>query len=307
MRRLLIPVCIIIVLALIALIPVTQAYKLNINSSYFNVYQNLATAKGWAKWYPNFKDKGDSIARDSTNGFNIKSSSSTVFLQKKGLGAFNVKVTQGNDVSSYDCFITVSDTMGITKLNVSRQANLYIYLWWIIANTKKETFVYSLKNYLEDTRQYYGFVINKQVANEKLMIVKRQKSISDGICQNNRDMLKYLLDFSFKEKLSIIGPVQLQYISSIKDSTEIMVGLPVAEKQSTGTGVQYMGAPSGKVLVGYFKGKYKDRQKLYQAMSLYLADHYLHPQTKPFEKFENNQLPSDNENMVTLQVIIPYV
>jgi effector-binding domain-containing protein len=307
MKRLLIPVCLIIVLALIALIQITEAYKLNINSSYYNVYQNLATAKGWVKWYPGFKDKGYRITRDSLDGFNITSSSSSVVLQKKGLGAFDINVTQGYDVSLYNCYVTVSDTMGISKLDVSRQVNVYKYLWLKITDTNQKSFIYSLKNYLEDTRQYYGYIINKQVTNEKLMIVKREKSINEDICPKNRALLKDLLDVSVKEDLSIIGPVQLQYVTSIKDSTEIMVGLPIAKKQGAISGVQYMPAPGGKVLVGYFKGKYKDRQKLYQAMSLYIADHYLHANTKPFEKFENNQLPSNEETIVSLKVIIPYI
>jgi effector-binding domain-containing protein len=307
MKRLLIPICLIIVLALIALIQITEAYKLNINSSYYNVYQNLAMAKGWVKWYPGFKDKGYSIARNSLDGFNITSSSSAVVLQKKGLGAFDIKVAQGNDVSSYNCYVTVSDTMGITKLHVSHQINAYKYLWRKISDIKQNAFFYSLKNYLEDTKQYYGFIINKQVVNEKLMIVKREKSINEAICQKNRAMLKDLLDVSLKEDLSITGPVQLQYVSSIKDSTEIMVGLPIAKEKGAISEVQYMPAPGGKVLVGYFKGKYKDRQKLYQAMSLYIADHYLHANTKPFEKFESNQLPSNEETIVALKVIIPYI
>jgi effector-binding domain-containing protein len=307
MRRLLTALCVIVVLLLVAFIPITQAYKLSINSSYFNVYQNLSTAKGWVKWYPGFKDKSYKITRDSLDGFNITSSSSAVALRKKGLGAFDIKVARGYDVSSYYCYVTVSDTMGITKLDVARQVNVYKYLWLKITDTNQKSFIYSLKNYLEDTRQYYGYIINKQVTNEKLMIVKRERSINEDICPKNRAMLKDLLDVSVKKDLSITGPVQLQYVTSIKDSTEIMVGLPIAKKQGAISGVQYMPAPGGKVLVGYFKGKYKDRQKLYQAMSLYIADHYLHANTKPFEKFENNQLPSNEETIVSLKVIIPYI
>ncbi|MES2268952.1 MAG: hypothetical protein V4520_19460 [Bacteroidota bacterium] len=307
MRKLLIPICLVIVLALLALIQLTQTYNLNINSSYSNVFQNLTTAKGWAKWYSPFNNKDAGIAINSTGGFKIQYASSVVALKQKGLGAFDVEVTDGYNVTQYACFVTASDTLGITKLYVSRKANMLKYIWWLIKDTKSKTFVYDLKSYLEDARKYYGFVINKQLAKEQLMMVKRQKINNNNICQSNRAALRSLLDFSSINKLKITGPVQLQYLTSMNDSTEIMVGFPVAKKQGEGAGIQYMDTHSGKILVGYFKGKYKDREKLYAAMSLYLADHYLHEQTKPFEKFKDNQLPTDNDGTVELELIIPYV
>lgn len=306
MKRWLISASIIFLVALTALIPLRQAYQLSINSSYYNVYQNLASAKGWGKWYPGVNDSDRSVVTNKTGGFRIEDGLLTVALKQTGLGAFDVEITNSSGVNKYTCFVTASDTMGITKVNVSRKANVFKYIWWLIRDTRKETFAYKLKNYLEDTQRYYGFVISKQVAKEQLMMVLRQKSVNNNICLNNRTALKYLLDFSSTMKLKITGPVQLQYISSMKDSTEIMVGLPVVKKQKKGAGVEYMDTHGGKVLIGYFKGKYKDRQKLYTAMSLYLADHYLHDQTKPIEKFKDNQLPYSDESAVDLQLVIPY-
>ncbi|AMR31555.1 hypothetical protein A0256_09005 [Mucilaginibacter sp. PAMC 26640] len=306
MKRWLIPLGILFVLALTALIPIRQTSQLIINSSYYNVYQNLATATGWVKWFPYFKSNAAVISRDK-GGFKITNALSAVVLKQIGLGAFQIEVTLGNNIVQYDCSVTASDTMGVAKLNVSRRTGLLKYLWLYVKDFNDDTFAYNLKNYLEDPLQYYGFAIKNQVVENKVMMVIRQKSARNNICQDNLAAFRYLLNFSTSEKLKITGPVELQYVASMSDSAEVMIGLPVAKKLPQAIRIQYMDTYGGKVLVGYFKGKYKDRQKLYAAMNLYLADHYLHEQTKPLEKFSNNQLPDKDESTVDLQIIIPYV
>jgi effector-binding domain-containing protein len=306
MKRWLIPISILLLSGLAALIPIKQNYQLNINSSYYNVYQNLATAQNWAKWYAPFKNNRN-VIDNGVKGFKITSPSSNITLVKIGLGAFIINASQGNDLSYFNCFLMANDNMAVTKVMVSSHTKIGQYFWSIITANKKELFIDDLKNYLENTKQYYGFLIKKQVVNEELLIVKRQTSFNNIICKSNRAVLKQLHDFSSEANLPTTGSVLLQYLSSGKDSTEVMVGLGINKKGITNNQVQYMKKPGGKVLVGYFKGKYKDRERLYKAMMLYLTDHYLQPQTKPFEKFEDNQLPNNNESLVNLQVLILYV
>lgn len=307
MKRWLIPLCVIIVLVLTALIPVRQTYQLNINSSYFNVYQNLSTAQNWVRWYPSFKDYERNITGNNANGFKIKNAIAEITLQKTGLGFFNINISRGNGVGSYDCIVFTDDKISTTNVVIRRRISLFKYLWSTLSNDKKESFIYSLKSYLEDTRRYYGFVIKTRVDHDKILIVKRLTSFNDSLCQNNRQVLKQLHAFTAGAKLDIKGPVQLQYTSSTNDSTEVMIGLPVNKKQVSATMYQFMETPRGKIVVGYFKGKYKQRQKLYDAMMLYLGDHYLHAQTKPFEKFVDNRLPINDESIVDLQLVIPYI
>ncbi|MBL4676029.1 MAG: hypothetical protein JKY70_07480 [Mucilaginibacter sp.] len=307
MKKWFIPAGIVLVLAAIAFIPVKQSYQLSINSNYYNVYQNLASAQNWVKWNPDFLGKNAKIDSSGVNSFCVKSPLSTAKLQIVGLGAFNINVSGGSGAGLYDCVVTTTDTANVTRAFVRHRSRLAGYLWAAIKNDTNSTFIYKLKSYLENTRARYGFLIGKQNTHDQFFIVKANKLPADSVCSGNIKMLKYLKALSAKFKLDTSDTLRLQYLSTVNDTAEVILGVSISKEKVTDKTVQFMQMPGSKVLVGNFKGKYKDRQKLYQALYLYMSDHNIHQQTKPYETFTNNTLPLNDESIVDMQVIVPYV
>ncbi|RFZ90610.1 hypothetical protein D0C36_16710 [Mucilaginibacter conchicola] len=306
MKKWLIPAGILFLAAALALIPVVQTRQLTINSSYFNVYQGLAKAQNWAKWYPYLKTERASVQGDSVNNFKIKGRSSKIELRTIGLAAFNVNITGNKGAGSFQCVVTANPKMNVTDMIISRHYKLLGYLQAIAGGDGDETFIDDLKNYLEDPLSYYGFAMKLQTTKDQFLIVKDGKYLTDSVCPDNIATLNYLKNVAAKLKLKT-GELRLQYVSAIKDSTSLILGIAIQGERHADSAVQYMQMPGSKVLAGTFKGKYKDRQQLYRALYLYMADHNMHQQTKPYETFINNQLPANDETIVDMQVIVPYV
>lgn len=307
MKKWLIPVGILFVLIIAAAIPVTQTTQLTINSSYFNVYRNLVKAQNWLKWYNNLKNNSSNIEGDSANNFKIKGRSSSVNFKTLGLGAFKVNISASSNARSYICVVTTNENVNATNVMISRHFKLFSYLLTIAKGDDKNTFIYQLKKYLENPLAYYGFAMTEQVTTNQFLIVKQSKYLTSNICQKNLATLKYLNDTAAKLKLKTTGELRLQYVSTVTDSTELMLGLVIKGERPTVKNLRYMQMAGNRVLVGSFKGKYKDRQNLYRALYLYMADHSMHQQTKPYETFKNNTLPTNDETIVDMQVIVPYV
>jgi len=291
-------------------IPVTKSDTFKINAPYDNVYQQFTSPKNWVNWQPDLKkiSKSNTIKIDSSKtGFQITAPSIAVNLQNLGLGNFVVTQTQNNKLYNYSCILTPESTSNKTLATIISEIHLFGYISSFIIKDDKQPPIAGLKSYLEDTRLYYGFMIRKELTTEKLIAVKRGSFINSGLYQQTGKMLNQLKGYLLKNKLKIVSPLQLQYVTITKDSVQVMLGFPVDKKAATANDIEYMAMPKGKILVGYFNDYYKNKEKLYNAMRQYMRGNYIHPMIQPFERFDNNKLPAGDSSLVNMQLIVPYM
>lgn len=299
-------------LVLMAFVPVTKHSVLVINANFSNVYQSLNNPQNWVKWQPDLKDHAGNTAfkNESANAqFEITGKGIKFKVKKNGLTDFDILKTRTRlDKSEYN-YILIADSSTLkTDVFVIQKTNVLGYLKSFVAGDPYQgTPVNDLKVYMEDPRLYYGYEITEQIAHEKILIIKRRTILKDLVYKNNQAFLKSLDSIAKKNGVVVTDAMQLQYISAVGDSVTMIMGLPVNKKISTKGDAENMGMPGGKVLVGHFKGKYSDRKKLYRAMQLYLADHFMHTQTLPLEKFTHNKLPVNDDDKVDMQLVVPYL
>lgn len=306
MRRWLVVLAIAITLLLLGFVPISQSYALMIKAPYFNVYQSLTLSKNWLRWSTAFKENQKTIVRNTPNGFTISGPQTKVDFQKGGINEFHVDVKQGAGFTSQNCYLEYGAGNNSVKATVISKTYLFNYIWSFIAGSSvKETSIQDLKRYVEDSRRYYGFDIRESSTSNKLLVIKRGKLLTASVSHQNKIMLKQLKDFIIDRGLLQNAPVQLQYISTVNDSSEVMIGIPVNKSRLNGS--EFMAMSGGNILVGHFKGIYRNRQRLYAAMQTYVADHYFHPYTKPFEIFTSDQLPESDESKVDMKVVILYM
>jgi effector-binding domain-containing protein len=228
-------------------------------------------------------------------------------LQNMGLGSFGVTENRNGKLNIFSCILIPESTSNKTLATVLSKTNLFGYLKGLLLKDDKPSPVAGLKNYLEDTRLYYGFTIRKELTSEKLIAVKRGSFINSDLHQQADKMLSQLNGVILKNKLKIVSPLQLQYLSTTKDSVQVMLGLPVDKKVTPSNDIEYMTMPKGRILVGDYSGIYKDKEKLYDAIGRYMRDNYIHPIIRPFERFDNNKLPASDTTVVNMQLIVPYM
>lgn len=291
-------------------IPVTKSESFKINAAYYNVYRQFISPKNWLNWQHELKETANTnqIKIDSNKtGFLVTAPSLSLSLQNAGLGNFFITKTQNSKTSSFNCILSPENTTNKTAATVIFKTNIFGILLAAIANNGSQSPLAELKTYIENTRLYYGFTIKKELTSEKLIAVRKGAFLNTGLYQNANRMLDELKCFIANNNLKIIASLQMQYVTVKKDSTQIMLGLPVNKKIPVNNDVEYMTMPKGKILVGNFSGVYKNKEKIYDAMRRYMADNYVHAMIQPFERFDSNKLPASDTDVVNMQLVIPYM
>lgn len=306
--------CIIVLLLLLAafaggFIPVTKSENFKIGVSYYNVYRQFISPENWLKWQPELTTQNASKIKIDSNksGFVITTPSLMFGLQNTGLGYFIVSRTRDHTTYNYNVLLTPENTTNKTLGLITRKTNVFGWIKSFITNDVDQSSIAGLKKYMEDTRLYYGFLIKKERTPAKLIAVKKGTFVNSGLLRGGNTMLNQLNVFISKNNLNIVAHVQMQYVSIKKDSTQIMLGFPVDKKIIPANGFAFMTMPKGRILVGYFRDRYKNRDKLYDAMRQYMTDNYIRPLIQPFERFDNNKLPANDSEVVNMQLVIPYM
>jgi len=291
-------------------IPVTKSESFKIDASFYNVYHQLISPESWLKWQRDLTvtTNATEIKIDSNKaGFMITTPSLMLSVQNMGMGNFIVSKTQNRKTYNFNCVLTPENKTNKTIALITRKTNIFGWIGTLVTKDGNQSPVSGLKTYMEDPGLYYGFTIKKEVAPEKLIVVKKGTFLNTNLFRDGNTMLEQLNSFISKNNLEIVAHLQLQYVSAKKDSTQIMLGFPVDKKVTPTNEVAYMTMPKGRILVGYFSDRYKNKNKLYNAMRQYMNDNYIRPLIQPYERFDNNNLPSNENEIVNMQLVVPYM
>ncbi|MGZ3871339.1 MAG: hypothetical protein ACXVJD_00390 [Mucilaginibacter sp.] len=290
-------------------IPATKSATLKINAPFYEVYRQLVSPKNWMRWQPDLnRTRSNNIRSDSTQtGVRISTPAITFKVGRDGLGGFQIIKTKNGKDYNFNYILVPDDPENRTTVLTVIKTNIFGRIWSGLTGDTQQSPVTELKKYIEDTQLYYGFVIKKELSPEKLIAVLRGDFLKKDLYPQRNMMLSRLHRFASQNKLEQLYPLQLQYVSETNDSVQIMLGLPVNKKVAVSDHAAYMTMPRGKILIGYFNGPYKYKDRLYNAMRKYMNDNYIHPMIQPFERYKGDKLPSGQDSMTDMQVIIPYM
>jgi len=290
----------------IGFIPFNQHVFVKIDASYFNCYQQLFNVDGWQKWYPNGKNKQAAVTLiNSQNIFEFTFRGESVLVKKESSNILSISKVINKQHINYS-YTLVPDTNPLnTNIIVTFRTNLINY---IIPSLQKarisETNINCFKNYMEDVKQYYGFDLRIDFAAEKNIVVKSKKVSSAGIYIAINQMQTKLNNFIALKHLGQKGPVMIQFIPKQNDSIQLLMGIPVNEKNVSGNGFLYMYIPATKTIIADYNGKYQDKKAVYEAIEKYLQDKYLHKKIAPFETY-GSKMPSNGNEKVSFKLNCP--
>jgi effector-binding domain-containing protein len=166
----------------------------------------------------------------------------------------------------------------------------------------------SLKNYLEDVKQYYGFDIQLQKIKDTLVIAKITVASKTNQQKTLADLYKDILAYANKNDLGIndTTPRMVNFYEINKDSVKIMAAIPVNKKAPLINDLSYLEMPShGKLLVGFYEGSYTGLKKLYTAMNRYIVDKQLEIIAAPYERFLTNPVSSYDSLHMKIELCYP--
>ncbi|MEN0054588.1 MAG: hypothetical protein AAGC65_13025 [Mucilaginibacter sp.] len=299
-----------LITVIVGFIPVTASVGVHINAQYVNLLQQLQVAHNWIKWQPQLKQAGSDFKVDSTSqGFHIKAHGTVLKVKFDNSSSFTVTQLINDKQAEYNYTVGPDSSINNAIIIVSYKTNLLGY-WRSKFSDQgiKDNPVWNVKAYMEDTQLYYGFKIERRQTEGKLMLVKKMTVPKTGWYSQSNQAQVALNNFINNNQLHPVDVVQVQVTNIPADSVQLMVGIAINKKANVaGTPLQLQQMPAGKILVGYYRGLYKNKQKIYGAMQLYIQDKYLHSLILPIEKFTDNKLPQSDNDIVNMQVIIPYI
>lgn len=299
---------IVVFLALTAacFIPVNQQKSTVIKLPLLNIYSFLNNPKNWEQWHPLLKtDSNKIIIKKQSDSFSIKTPNFKLNVKSKGTD-FDIDEQLNNRVTNYTYqLIPVSDEyLNKTLVSVNKKTIAIKYLIDMIrpASFSDDHFS-ALENFLTTDSLYYGCkIVKTKVPFGNLIVIKRGVPKKFEFTEAAK-MLALLKQYLSTQNIKQTQPVIAQFSDKGKDSSQVNIGLFVNKKVNSENEIRYVSMPvGGPLYTAKFYGPFNKRQKVYDGLQRYFADHLYQSAVLPFEMYLDNKLPTSDTDPVNIKV-----
>lgn len=315
MKKLIVIAIVLITAAfLVHLIPVTSHKKIKIATSAIKVSMQLNNADNWKKWHPDIKTAFEkdstrcSTTRDYKNHFfKISTPLLTFSVESPSSIHFKIKSVEKNKSLHYDIFLSATPDINLTEVFIENHISLFDWMFsYGKHQTNKTNFMDYLKEFMENDSLYYGFPIEiRKVADSNVASLNKHVAIREKFTVLDT-VFKELKEYVIYNQLTIMGAPMLQFTELLNDSISVLGMLSVNKQANNKNKIRCMKMPvNGRMLVGYYKGKFKDRIKLYSAMQQYLLDKNIVSIVSSYENYQNGKLPQNEDSVVEIELYFP--
>lgn len=315
MKRIIIIVVLVIVgIIIICLIPVTEKNTISISATELIVSQQLNNADNWKKWDTDLKNAAENdsakyiVINDyQQHCFSINTSQQFIQVKSRSSNHFEITIQKEGNTSLYEVMLSSGKDFKSTVVITEKKVSVFLSILSSAKNkTNGEQFINYLKTFLETDSLYYGFSISIQpVMDSNIVIYKRQVSSAEkfSVLQQMYGTLK---DYIYINHLEIMQPPILLYNSISNDSVTAVTMFAVNKTAPNNDSVRCMKMPvKGRMLVGKFRGKYKDRIQLQTAMQQYCLDKNIISIVSSYDKFTDNRVPENEDTIVEMEIHFP--
>lgn len=297
------------------LIPVKEEVSISIAAPVISVSQQLNNAANWKKWNAGLKVafKNDSancvvITDYQQHRFTIKTANQSIEVKSHSSSNFEVTIGKGGNSGLYKVSLTAGKDVKSATVFTEKKTSLFSSIFLPAhSKTVTENFIHSLKVFMETDSLFYGFNISVEpVIDTNVVIYKKQ--VSNAVKFSVLPQLyKNLQNYIAFNNLKILQPPMMLFTYLPNDSVSVVamlaVNKPAAAKNDS---IRCLQMPvKGRMLVGKFKGKYKDRIQLQTAMQQYCLDKNIISIVSSYDKFTNNRVPENEETIVEMEIHFP--
>lgn len=312
--KILIPLILSGLLISIFLIPVTEKSTISIAAPELAISQQLNSAENWGKWNVSLKkdlhqDSGkyQVINEYSLHTFSISTPQQSLLVKSPAGNSFDITNKKNNGTFHYNVLLNFDKKSNSTSLFIEEKIPLFTSIFSSSKKKNPDTSVFSyLKKYMETDSLYYGFSIGiRNVVDTNIVFLTRHITLKEKFVAPPA-IFKELLEFTTANHLAVTQPFILQYNQLPPDSLNIIAMLAVNKILPKKSSVNFMTMPiKGRMLVGYFKGKFKDRIQLQIAIQRYILDKNIYSILGSYEKYLNNKLPENDDSIVKIEMYFP--
>ncbi len=312
MKKILIILLLISAVIIIYFIPITKNEDVIIKNNFDNVLSSLNNPANWVKWHSTIKNLQPankeqlSFSSDaSAHHYTFTNKKDSIIVETTNALFYDVREYDKGNFFSYAFEIIPSlNATNFITVRITERTPLLFYLFPFLHTDHGEKAAMDLKNYLEDTREFYGYdmkieqVVDTVFATEMITIA--------------RDELYKMLPVEFakikffikENSLTQTGFTSVSYIPK-SDSITLILGIPVNKFVRTNAKIYCVNIPKGRMLTAIYEGKFGERKNIYQAFKMYTKDKVLENVGAPFESYINDQLPSSDSSIVKFKLYYP--
>jgi effector-binding domain-containing protein len=306
----LIPIVILLIIAALAFFPVTVIHTETIASNFDNTYRHLNNLNEWQKWNPQLKKICSSNCQKEIvqNGKLLRvifsNANDSIAITKPIPLSYNIDGFDNNNFVSYNLIILPSSSNNSLQVQSIEKVKLFHYLFFSSSSSYGQSALTALKNFLEDTKNVYGFLIETEKVTDTVFAVVNCATDSARLFTVLNKNFKLLDNYVQQHQLEKKGFYSVSY-SAEQDSLHLILGIPVNKFAAASVDIHCVNIPKGTMLTGLYKGKFLNKRVIYRAFMRYATDHFKENVGAPFESYINNQLPPSDTSTVQFKFYYP--
>lgn len=306
----LITIIALLLVACLAFFPITVTYTDTIALNFDNTYRHLNNLNEWQKWNPdlikicnnNYKKKD--FKKGNTNGISFNYANDSIVITKSIPLSYNIHGAVNNNFVSYNLLIIPSSSTNSIQIKAFEKVKLFNYIFPGNDSLNGQKALRGLKKFLEDTKNVYGFNIEAEKVRDTVFAVYDCVADSANLFAVINKNFKLVDNYIQQRQLERKGFYSVSY-STEQDSLHLIIGIPVNKFAEAGNGVHCVEIPKGKMLTGFYNGRFCDKFAIYRAFIHYATDHYEENVGASFESYTDNKLPTSDTSIVQFKFYYP--
>ncbi len=289
--------------------PVRVTKKIIVPYSMYKSGEQLNNAVNAVKWYIPFSvNETSGVSVDKKNhvitwgDHSAKISDITPFSS-----LIKAKYKGKQQFFSFTALIDSTDGES-SEITLSYTCSLF-RKWFIKSNLEKnaQKSLENLKDYMTDTRRFYGFEIQKTTVVDTAFLFTKEVCTVNERKAVTKKLFEKLIAYANAKNAGYNG-TRLYY--TIKEGNELTIfasiGVASLEETPESGEIEYKEMPFGKnLLVTTYQGPFMQAEKAYQALEVFKKDHNLTQMAIPFQKFMSDGYDFDDNQVVQLKVCYP--
>jgi len=305
----LIPIIILLIIAALAFFPVNVTHIETIASNFDNTYRHLNNLNEWQKWNPELKKicssncQKEMVQEGKLRQVIFYNANDSIVVTKPIPLSYNIDGFVSNHFISYNLIIVPSSSNNSLQVQSTEKLKLFHYLF-NSSSSHGQSALSALKNFLEDTKNVYGFPIKTEKVIDTVFAVVNCTTDSAHLFTVLNKNFKRLDTYVQQHQLEKKGFYSVSY-SAEQDSLHLILGIPVNKFATASGDIHCVNIPKGIMLTGFYEGKFLNKQVIYRAFMRYATDHFKENVGAPFESYTNNQLPPSGTSTVQFKFYYP--
>jgi effector-binding domain-containing protein len=224
------------------------------------------------------------------------------------LGATLLEITFDKDAKTTIFLKALFSKNDKSKVIQISKTSVLNYCWLYLTHKNPNyNIAQNLKNYFNTPMLFYGYKIVKTGVVDTDFVTLSKVVLKQKTYTTAFTLQQSLFDYAKKNDLKCLDYPFLIIYPKTADSAIVTSMLTIIDKKiGYNTQVNYLPMPkNGKMLIGYFKGEYRKRSLLYNAMEKYIARNGTIMVANSFEKFLNKKLPKNDSSVVDMALYYP--